>query len=984
MKTPMHICTVAAAKPLGDMLAHYVLAEYGDTPENLAKPLIFLPSRRSCRAMREAFLRASGGKPLLLPAIRPLGDMEEEDLFFSTFSHPELADGMAAIPPAIPAIRRRLMLAELIMQHGPKANVTLPVHQAIKLADALAELFDEIGRQQLDFSGLANIVPEDFNEHWQITYSFLEVIARTWPQALADVGMEEGVLRRNALLKLISRHWRAHPPQHPVIAAGSTGSIPVVAELLKTIASLPEGMVILPGLDLQISEDDWKHIRETHPQYGLAQLLNHCDVTRADVTVLDIADIKPASPPAREALLREALRPAESLDHWQSLTLDLEEATQGLNYLHTHTQHEEAQIIAMLLRETLETEGKTAVCITRDRTLARMVITQMQRFGIALNDSAGMPLSNVAPARLLLLIVQCVMNQCAPVSLLALLKHPLARAGLAAAEIRTLTRELEVTYLRGVLPASGSAALEKIAHTQKGTALGTLLGNFLQQLEPLRALLGTQHPVKLSALMQAHLQFAQWLCTDEEGQQLLWQGAEGNQLADFTATLIEHSADFTLEPALYGALLDSFLKRESFRPAYGLHPRLAILSPIEARLQHFDRVILAGLNEGNWPPVAEASPWLSRPMQRQFGLPRPEVRIGQSAHDFALLALNREVFITRSEKEQGSPSTPSRWLVRLHALMTKHRQQAWEDLPYRNFLHALNQPIALPAIPKAGFSPPVDARPDHFRVTEIETLMVDPYSIYAKKVLKLPVLDALEMAPGNREYGTFVHSVMERFVQSYPHALPENAEAILRDLAREVFAPLSAIPIVRHYWLPRFEQTIAGIVQAEAARRAQTRQLYGEIKGVLDIPLKQKTITLSTRIDSVEVYANEVAIVDYKTGSVKKPKKVLMGTACQLPLMALVLREGTFEMEIAEKGFALRDLLYWRLSGRKVEITSVTGKSPHTPAEELLQQAREGLVALLAAFDEPTQSYFASPVPGRSNSYNDYIHLIRKEEWDAA
>jgi len=983
MKTMLRICTVHAAKPLADVLASHVLAQYGDTPENLTKPLIFLPSRRACRALREAFLRTSEGRSLLLPAIRPLGDMDEEELFFSNFDQEAPAELLSSIAPAVPPVKRRLMLSQLVLEHGPANNMQLSLPQAFKLADALAELFDEIGRQQLDFTALAKIVPEEFSEHWQLTYGFLVAVARHWPRALAEAGYEEAVLRRNMLLGMLSKYWRTDPPQRPVIAAGSTGSIPAVAELLKTIAGLPNGMVVLHGLDQALEEDAWSQLGPTHPQYGLAQLLEHLEISRNHVQTLDVDHVIPSCTPAREAMLREALRPAKNLENWQRPSFNPSEAMRDFYCFSAHTQLQEAQTIAVLLRETLETPGKTAVCITRDRKLARMVIAQMHSFDVTLDDSSGTPLASMPAARFLQLCAECIAKRCAPVALLALLKHPLARAGLPAGFIRPLVRELEVEHLRGLITDDMHKVLTK-AGVSGSKNLRDLLARFLATYDVFAAHFSTSKPQPLQALLQAHLQFAQWLSTDETGSEQLWQGQEGADLAEFMATLMEHGRTHPIPACLYPVLLDSFLQRESFRAAYGLHPRLSILSPIEARLQSFDRVILAGLNEGNWPPVAQASPWLSRPMQQQFGLPTPEVRLGQSAHDFSLLALGREVFLTRSEKERGSPATPSRWLVRLQALMTAHLPEGqWPEVTQQDYVQALNQPHTMQPIETASGRAPLTARPQKLRVTDIEKLMADPYGIYARYVLDLKKLDALEMQPSVREFGMFAHKVMEDFTKRYPDALPTDMLTPLREFTHAAFAPLMTLPIVRHYWLPRFEQTLASIIHEERARRAQLSYVYAELDGHLQLTPATRPIRLTTRIDRLEV-TQEAAlnVIDYKTGGMRSPAEVRQGKACQLPLMALVLRDGELKQPVPEQHNAVEELMYWKLSGSKSEIASALGKRPRTPAEELIEQARTGLMALLAAFENPSQAYHASPVPGRSLRYNDYEHLTRREEWD--
>src|SRR5690606_40649772 len=101
------------------------------------------------------------------------------------------------------------------------------------------------------------------------------------------------------------------------------------------------------------------------------------------------------------------------------------------------------------------------------------------------------------------------------------------------------------------------------------------------------------------------------------------------------------------------------------RPRFGRHPRLFIWGPLEARLQHADRIILGGLNEGTWPGDASIDPWLNRPMRAELAIEPPERRIGLAAHDFASGASAGGVVLTRALKVGGAPTVASRWLLRL-------------------------------------------------------------------------------------------------------------------------------------------------------------------------------------------------------------------------------------------------------------------------------------------------------------------------------
>lgn len=980
MRCALNLTAIPAAKPFVDVLAHHVLARYGHDPLLLCRVLILLPSRRACRSLREAFLRASHGQPLLLPSIQPLGEVEEEELFFSDST---LAAEIAALPPAVAPMQRLFKLAEIIRS---RYQSHLNLAQSLTLAEALGELLDDIHREQADDSLLADLVPADFARHWQVTHDFLAVAIREWKSFLVLQGCEDAVQRRNRLLALLARHWAKTPPPYPVIAAGSTGSIPAVAALLRVIAEMPEGMVVLAGLDQHADQAQWQALAPSHPQYGLAQLLQRMGVSHHEVASLDVASISEASNPARKTLFCEVLRPAETLPAWQHLSLDAGEATHNLHVLTCHTPHEEAQNIAVLLRQTLEEPGEIAAVITRDRVLARMIAAQMQRFGVSLNDSAGVPLSTTPAACFLRLIAECAVAKASPVSLLALLKHPYTRAGLPAGGIRTLVRRMEILALRGVRVPHGIKGLRQFIqkHRTPSAEVEALLERLEKASESFFAY-AEQKSACLDDMLRAHLKLAEWLAESEaqSGAERLWEAQEGEFLASCIDDVLTHAHTLgNINPSLYAAFIDSILQRQTYRPSYNLHPRLHVLSPIEARLQHFDRVILAGLNENTWPPQTEHSPWLNRAMRKNLGLSEPEQRIGQSAHDFFMHCLGREVFITRSRQQGDSPLYPARWLVRLQALLYKLSAEALTNThPYTQYAATLNNPSPMAVLLPPAPCPPSAVRPKRLSVTEIERLMRNPYVVYAKHVLRLRALDDIDMLPDAADFGQIVHRAIEQFVTAYPTALPENPRDELLACGRKVFAQWWDQPVVKAYWWPRFCDMAQRLAEQETQDRPLLTRVFSEVDAEIILALGDHTCTLTTRMDRLELTRDgSWNIIDYKTGAPPERSEVKLGIASQLPLEAMILLQGIVPEAIrALPRLHVQKLSYFKLAGAEQD----SGEKDISPADDLIDQAQNGVRQLLEAFMHDNQPYHATPFPEREKDYAEFDHLIRRMEWDA-
>jgi len=973
---PRSLYTIPARIPFVDALAGWLLEKYAaEDPAQLASALVLLPSRRACQSLREAFLRITGGKPLLLPRMQPIGDVDDEELLLMGAAYsPEIAQEVAQMPPVISPLRRQALLTRLVHQFRRKAlphtteTYRLGFDQSADLAAELARLMDHVAREELSFAQLRALVPEgDLASHWQEILRFLEIITHQWPEILKEENSEEPVARRNRLLHLLCAHWQASPPAFPVIAAGSTGSQPATAALLKVIAGMERGAVILPGLDLQMEQECWEAMEESHPQYGMKLLLERMQAVREEVDVLG------DSPPNR--LLEEALRPAGTLDQWQRAEVSQWDAAR-LRLAECEGVHEEAMVIALAMRQALETEGKRAALITQDRALARYAGAMLRRFGIAVDDSAGKPLSLTAESVFLRLILAALDPVNAVHAVLALLKHPFAAPGMSVAHSREAARLLEVKLLRKIeCPKTLFDMLEKIKSEQELREVPELLELVVALEQAFAPFMVLQGSLPASQWIEAHLATAEALSI-QAGRSLWQEEAHARFFQDLQLAV----RDFPpLAISEYAALLEQWMDAVAVRPAYGMHPRLHILSPIEARLQHYDLVILGGLNEGSWPQETQADPWMSRPMRGQFGLPLPERMVGQSAHDFYVLASSPEVLMTRSLKSGGSPATASRWLLRLRALVEGKGMRLGHAQALLEWARQIDQPEAVQPVDPPAPKPDVALRPRKLSVTRVETLLRDPYGIYARYILRLKKLDEIDQEIGHREFGELVHQALEKFFEKCGAKASREMLEELLNVGKEVFKPLLHQPSVARYWWPRFERIAAWVLEQQAAREAISA-MYCEINGEWKFEAPRGTFTLEARADRVERYADgSLGIVDYKTGTAPGNKDVEAGFASQIVFEALIAEQGAYENVRGE----VSTLEYWKLSGGREPgvIRKVPGEKAKLGLEALKRKAMDGLMALIAAYDDPQTPYYASPHPDDEVTYNDYEYLERIGEW---
>jgi ATP-dependent helicase/nuclease subunit B len=859
------------------------------------------------------------------------------------------------------------------------------VGQAAALAADLARFVDEVQTEGKDLAGLATLAPEEHAEHWQRVLHFLEIVTEHWPAALAELGCLDPADRRNKVLAAQCERWLAQPPAHPVIAAGITGGVPAVADLIATVAGLPTGVVVLPGLE-DHDHETWSEIRidPAHPQHLLIRLLDRLETSPADVRPWPLSAARPGGA-ARRRLVAEALRPAAGSHRWRALAGLDAGALDGVARLDCAGPHEEALTIALLLRERLSRAGETAALVTPDRGLARRVAAELGRWGIDIDDSAGARLNQTAPGIFLRLLLDAVAERCAPVPLLALLKHPLASGGRSSAAFRADVRALELAVLRGPRPQPGIAGLRQ-ALSGGRRALLALVDRLDEMLSPLVALFDRKD-VPLAHLVRAHIAAAEALATSDEqpGAAFLWREPAGEAAAEFLSELLQAADGFPpLDGLSYAPLFETLIAGPVVRPPFGRHPRLFIWGPLEARLQQADLVVLGGLNEGVWPPQTESDPWLSRPMRATFGLPPPERRVGQAAHDFAQGLNARAVVLTRAGRVEGTPTRPSRWLLRLETVLRaagldKHLPAVGPAMAWQAQLDDPGPPH--PIAPPAP-TPLVTSRPRKLAVTQIETWMRDPYALYARTILGLKALDPLDADPGAAERGMFIHQALDDFVRQFPHALPADAAAALHALGEAAFGPALDRPGVRAFWWPRFERIARWFLETEAERRQSLDVSCTELAGRLTLHGRAGAFELTARADRIDLRRDgSLAIIDYKTGVVPDAADVALGFSPQLPLEAAIAAAGGFDGIPAAP---VTELAFWRLSGGNPPGLIKPVAKDQATLDSLVAEALAGLQRLIVEFDDPATPYRAVPRPDRAPRYSDYQHLARIKEWSVA
>jgi len=867
---------------------------------------IIVPTRRARFALAEEFAQLEIGRGLL-PDIRTFGgESADEEPFLPPHDAPIL-------PEAASSVERRLVLSRLVAAwahsaDGQQAFSTPPTAgEILGMAESLGTLIDDLAieeRSPSDLRALGPALGPELGAYWQQTLAFLDIALTYWPHYLAGRNRADVSDLRN---KRLDRQVDAAPliyGDRPVIAAGSTGSIPATARLLGAIHRLPRGAIVLPGFDTGLTPqnhvdllDDGKN-PHGHPQYGLARLLRALGAGVGDVVELGETGND------RTTMVRRALALTDDTAHWVEQRLDetaLERASSGLSIIQARNEDEEARAIALAARQALA-ERQSVGIVTPDRNLARRIAAELKRYEVEVDDAAGTPLFQSTAGRLLRQILALVESQCAAVDLIALLRNRAALFGLSHAEIGQLTDDIELGLLRGQRPGRGLAGMRALLkanvegvtthparrlEAEAGLAIEAFFDRIEAAIAPLVAL-AQESTVSASrfagALMAAFAAVANGAELpgrrelDQWGEQLAGHENEGHLFPP-------RQLDGVLAALMLGAQVRSQQERRS---------DIAIWGTLEARLMNPDLLILAGLNEDVWPEVADPGPWLSRGMRLTAGLEPPERKLGLAAHDFVQALGNERIIVALADRIGPSPALPSRLVQRLDAFAGKSCADGWRATgqPWLEQARRLDAVAAVLPAARPLPNPPAAIRPRRLSVTEIETLMRSPYDLYAKHVLGLRPLDPLGEAPDARERGTITHDIFAEFVIRRHDVMAADALDVLKAIAVEKFAGLDAIGERRDIWLRRFTTAAEQFLGFERQRQPHIRQRHAEIEGRWTLQLAEEFV-LTGRADRVDEMADgTLEILDFKTGAVPSRGAMQAFEVPQLLLEAEMGRAG--------------------------------------------------------------------------------------------
>lgn len=975
---PAHGATRVFTVPLGtdfsEATVRFILSNCGDDPLAITRMTLLLPNNRAIKAMTEAFVRTvSPG--LLLPKMVAVGDLALDEALGPILD--PLSDD-EVVWPVISPTNRILLLAELVVKNRPLGQ-SVSAAESLRLARKLAEMIDELEIEKVDFERLKALeAVTDLSEHWRSAYGQISAILPAYREELANRKLLGPAERRNLLLGRLEQRLRESPPTSPLIAAGITTSAIAVSNLLRRIARLPNGSVILPGVDLNMPEADWDALRplksedgvsraprnaEVHPQFHLRLLLDRMAIARDEV-----APVSSGAAPVMADSITDIFCLPERSTHWRALPANRKKLAH-VRLIEADDSAQEAKIIAVHIRQRLEQAGQRTALITPDREIAARVASQLRRWGISVDDSAGKPLLQSPEGTLFLGLANAVARRFSATDILEIAKHPLAHMNMDRLEWLNQARSLD-SRLRGPSVGVGIFAFADEIAKAKDDALNLWWTAYSGQL----TLLDNGAKGGLVAALDAMKMVADTLTAGQ-----IWKGAAGRELARVLDELgsCNLSAISLDDSSVLPAIVTELLSGAVVRPPYGGHPRVAIYGLLEARLQQADLVICAGLNETIWPQIAQPDPWLAPAIRRHLGLATLDRNIGLSAHDLATALGAKDVVLTRARRDRGGPGVASRFLLRMRAYLGNSLQLDETTPRLAALLDEVRTKLDFAPRPKP--MPTAEQRRVGISVTDFDQLKSDPYSFYAKRVLRLRPMEAVDAEPDHKWRGILVHDILEKWFRDdncAPEKLIARAEALLTNGALD--------PILRTLWQPRIADGLRWIANETQRLRDEDgrRLLIAEEKGNFAL----LGITITGRADRIDAAADgSLIIMDYKTGGSPKPKQINAGFALQLGLIGLMAERGAIK---GVRGEAL-GFEYWSLGkdqkrgafGYIAHATATKASDKKKAADAFVGFVTEQAEDALNRWILGAEPFTAKLHPEFSN-YADYDHLMRLQEWD--
>ena len=646
--------------------------------------------------------------------------------------------------------------------------------------------------------------------------------------------------------------------------------------------------------------------------------------------------------------------------------VDMLQDLAGIEYAECKFLREEALVVLLKTKEILQDPNKTVSIISDSPQLIKIILSLSTLWGIKIEDSFGVPLQELDEIDFMRLILETIKQNFAPVYLIALLRHKMFAFGKDDFNVNFLITELERKYLRGVRRYSSFTELiELISESQ----LRIFLWLLQEELKSFINLM-SQSSVPAHDILKNLNKLAIRLSDSMEN-------SVYSELAKIKVTLNEIAPDTFIQ------MLDDLLLGERFNSSTNEQARVKIFSLSDDKALKSDYVILTGMSEETFFKNRLYDVRIIQGIYALLRVDKYDPELAQAEQAFIALIKKRDLLLTRSSMINGTPQTPSHFLIQLELVAKKFQETRFYNINLLQEARSLYTPSEFVQSPLVAPMPSFENRLRRLSVTQIERLIRDPYSIYVSSILKLRKLKDVDKALDQIEFGKFIHKVIDRFSKNYVTGKSEQyyfKQVMFHGQLQA--ASIVQFPLVRTIWLTQLKKLGSWIVNFEMIKHGQGKKIkiYTEAKGEIDLTLANgEMFTLSCQADRIEITSGNATIIDFKTGGAPSKKDIFSGISPQLPLEALILLNKGFSniSGFKKSKVNLEEISYITL-GAGMKFGNII--SFRDNLKFLIDEARVGVKNLITFYNNANTPFLIRPNSDYGLAYNEYAHIERIEE----
>ena len=946
-----------------ESLSYWILRKENNYSYRISDFTLFLPNRRSCREIKPILLKQAYKKSILLPKIKAIGDIDCSDIYLAANSMINLE-----LPKVIPNLQYHLLMISEIKKWNNKFklfNENITTDQVSIIADNLQNFLNEFDKENIDINDIGSI--DDNNEvlslHKQKIIKFIKYFGIEWQNILLKKNIISELKYRYLIINKYSQYLKQNKSNNPIILAGSTGSSASSANLIKAIAELDNGEIILYGLDKNLPSQIWKNIQDNHPQFLLKKLLEKLHINNSNVLDIKFDQFKQVDC-ENTKLVSNMMLPINYSNH--NISYITKKSFTNLSIIEAQNDMEEAEIITSLVLSNLK--HYNLALITNNKNLKTLVRSNLNNLSITIDDSDNQNLSLSNAVYYLLSITSLFEEEFNLLTLLSILKNPITRLGFDEMEYNKNLTLLETKVIRSDKFNRNLSCLKKHVILLKNQSLEEWFNKIYSILKPLENLFLSKKNT-LQDILNYNIKSADLLSVNYK-KEISFHREEGyNELMSFTDELLNNNLPFKIESNKYSTFLKRLLSDYRYNREYSFNPKLHILSTIEARLMNYDVMIVSSLNEGKFPLNSDHDNLIGRKIRKDFQLPNATRKIGVAAYDFSNYLLNKKVILSSSKGEDNTPKTKSKLLLKLEAFLKTSKLQ--QNITYLSYNQKKYIPLNKITRPKP--CPKFIHRPKKISVTDIEKWLRDPYYIYARKILKLIPIIEVNKNNNHIEFGNFIHESLEKFIINSNNIVDiKELKNKLITHGKEIFVNFFPNDEDKLIWWPKFLAITDWVINQEISIKENLDIILTETK----IKTKISNIELTARIDRINFFKDlNLEIIDYKTGKIPSNKEITSGLASQMIIEALILilEKNSKQLNNVELPQIL-SLKYWHLKGKDNQVKSI---NKH---HDLINKIEKNLIRLFTSSLKENNPYISCP-NYKIYKNNDYSHLSRIDEW---